>query len=704
VSAIFRTSPWQVSNLVGAVESGSLQLPDLQRPFVWPTSKVRDLFDSMYRGYPVGMLMFWDVPAKGETRAIGGPVHQGASHQIVDGQQRLTSLFAAIKGRPVRDERYRNKDIRISFNPFTERFEVRTPAFAKSASWVEDISTCFGSPITAHKYFVERYQGVGNKLTEDETTAVERAFTRLHGLLTYTFDVVQVQAEVDKRVVADIFVRINSEGVKLKSSDYILTWLSVFWPDGREGIEAFARNSRITTERASELAGQRVAWTPHNPFIELGPGHLVRALVAVGQNRAKLSDAYSALQAKDRSTGTVDSDKQMLELDKLKSALPVVTKELDWDEFIRSLQSAGFRSRKGITSDTNLIYSYVIFLLGRRRYNVKLETLRTIIGRWFFMAQLRGRYTNSPETQLQRDLDRFGALAADDSAGFRRIVEEVIATELTNDFWARGVPELLVTSNAALSPAYQCYLAALNLLDADMFMLNMKVREWMDPHISVTKGVEGHHLFPRKYQENVLGIKGIKRINQAANFAPTDWDTNIQISDRAPSEYWPELVTARAADAEWLTRQRKWHALPDAWEALAYDDFLVQRRELIALVTREAFESLGTAGVADFIKTADAYADFEPTDTDWTLAELVAAELIVPGHALDPVDPDQVVDAVISDNGMILIDGVDEFDSLDAAAHHLGVTNISGFEYWGLELDGTVTALRDLVEGAERPV
>jgi len=103
VSAIFRTSPWQVSNLVGAVESGSLQLPDLQRPFVWPTSKVRDLFDSMYRGYPVGMLMFWDVPAKGETRAIGGPVHQGASHQIVDGQQRLTSLFAAIKGRPRRE-------------------------------------------------------------------------------------------------------------------------------------------------------------------------------------------------------------------------------------------------------------------------------------------------------------------------------------------------------------------------------------------------------------------------------------------------------------------------------------------------------------------------------------------------------------------------------------------------------------------------
>ncbi|MCX8559252.1 DUF262 domain-containing protein [Mycolicibacterium mucogenicum] len=130
---IFKTIEWSVSSLVGGVHDGTIQLPDLQRPFVWPAAKVRDLFDSMYRGYPVGELMFWDVPAEGQTKAISGAAQHGASHQIVDGQQRLTSLYAAIKGKPVFDENYKHREIKISFNPFTEKFEVRTPAIAKSA-------------------------------------------------------------------------------------------------------------------------------------------------------------------------------------------------------------------------------------------------------------------------------------------------------------------------------------------------------------------------------------------------------------------------------------------------------------------------------------------------------------------------------------------------------------------------------------------
>lgn len=130
--AIFKTVPWQVDQLVSGVKQGSISLPDLQRPFVWPATKVRDLFDSMYKGYPVGALMFWDVSEDGATRKISSGIGVNAQHQIIDGQQRLTSLFAAMKGVNVRDENYRNRRIRISFNPFTERFEVRTAAIAKS--------------------------------------------------------------------------------------------------------------------------------------------------------------------------------------------------------------------------------------------------------------------------------------------------------------------------------------------------------------------------------------------------------------------------------------------------------------------------------------------------------------------------------------------------------------------------------------------
>lgn len=699
MNTIFKTVSWQVGSLVSSVENGAIQLPDLQRPFVWPATKVRDLFDSMYRGYPVGELMFWDVAATGETRSISGNDYVGAAHQIVDGQQRLTSLYAAIKGQKVLDENYRSKEITISFNPFTEKFEVRTPAYSKSADWVEDISKCFASPLAAHRAFVRRYTAAGKDLTEELDDQLADVFVRLHGLQNYAFDVIHIQKEVDKRTVADIFVRINSEGVSLKAYDYILTWLSVFWPDGREEIENFARHSRLSPAHASEVAGTHVAWTAKNPYLEVETGHVIRALVAIGQNRAKLADAYNALQAKDRVSGMIDPDRQHRELEMLRNALPTVLNPLHWQEFIRSIQTAGFRSRRGITSSTNIVATYVFFLLGRTRYGVSLQELRTLVGRWLFMSQLTARYTGSGESQLQKDLDRFAELRPNDSSGFIRIAEEVIANELTPDFWTYRVPDALVTSSMALSPAYQCYLAALNILDADMFMLRMSVRDWMDPSLPSVKGVEGHHLFPRKFQENSLGITDLKRINQAANFAPTDWDTNILISDRDPAEYWPDLAANRGADTVWLGKQRYWHALPENWEALNYEDFLQQRRRLIAQVIRDAFVRLSEGKGAD-IEPRDS-PDSVDTSAETTLAELVERSLLSVGDNLDPVDPAWHVDATISEDGTLVVDGVHAFDSLDEAAHHLGVSNMSGLEFWALETDDGLVPLTDVARGAE---
>jgi len=699
VNAIFKTVAWQVGSLVSSVQNGTIQLPDLQRPFVWPATKVRDLFDSMYRGYPVGELMFWDVSATGETRSISGEAHMGAAHQIVDGQQRLTSLYAAIKGQKVRDENYRPKEITISFNPFTEKFEVRTPAYSKSADWVEDISRCFTSPLAAHKAFVRRYKASGKEVTDELDDQLADVFVRLHGLQHYSFDVIHIQKDVDKRTVADIFVRINSEGVSLKAYDYILTWLSVFWPDGREEIEEFARHSRLSPAHASEVTGQRVAWTAKNPFLDVETGHVIRALVAIGQDRAKLADAYKALQAKDRVTGMIDSERQERELQLLRNALPTVLNPLHWQEFVHSIQTAGFRSRRGITSSTNIVSTYVFFLLGRTRYGVSLQALRPLVGRWLFMSQLTARYTGSGESQLQKDLDRFAELQSNDSVGFIRIAEDVIANELTPDFWAYRVPDALVTSSMALSPAYQCYLAALNILDADMFMLRMSVRDWMDPSLPSVKGVEGHHIFPRRYQEKVLGITDLKRINQASNFAPTDWDTNILISDRNPSEYWPQLVADRGGDAEWLAKQQYWHALPENWESLGYDDFLQQRRRLIATVIRDAFARLSEGKGAD-IQLPTTVDDID-TRIELTLAELVERSLLSVGDTLDPVDPAWEVDATISDDGTLVIDGVHAFDSLDEAAYHLGVTNMSGLEFWALETADGLVPLTDITQEAE---
>ncbi|MCH8560351.1 GmrSD restriction endonuclease domain-containing protein [Nesterenkonia sp. DZ6] len=695
MSTVFKPVGWKVQGLVDSVESGVVQLPDLQRPFVWPKSKIRDLLDSMYRGYPVGELMFWNVSQEESSRTISGATGRIGAHQIIDGQQRLTSLYAVFKGAAVRDADYHSKTMSIAFNPVTEKFEVTNTAIEKSADWIGNVSEFFGSPFKVRRSFKKRYEEVRGELSEEMEELIEERLGRLDSLRNYEFTVVEIQPDADKKVVADIFVRINSEGVSLKASDFILTWLSVFWPEGRERLETFARDSRLTPQRASEIAGRTVSWTPINNYLAVDAGQLVRVLVAVGQTRAKLGDAYNALQAKDRSTGFVVSERQEAELAKLQAALPVVLKDLHWTEFIRCLAVAGFKSRKMVTSDMNVLSSYALWILGRTRFGVDVTTLRNLMARWFFMSQLSGRYTGSAETQLQKDLDRLTAIDGSDSSSFVSTLETVISAELSDDFWTLRMPDSLVTSSSALSPAYQTYLAALNILDADMFMLRNKVQQWMDPSLPATKGTEGHHLNPRKYLENVVGIKDLKKINQVANFAPTDWSTNILISDREPAEYWPALVAARGFSGDALRQQMFWHALPEDWETMGYEEFLQERRILMAQVTRSGYEQLksGQSVASPAIQVIAQPATHLETD----VVDLIEAGILSPGDSLGPADDSIRMRAEVTEDGVVVIDG-HEFSTLDAAAHHAGADNVPGAEFWQVENEeGEQVAIQGLM-------
>ncbi|QEP06384.1 DUF262 domain-containing protein [Glutamicibacter sp. ZJUTW] len=700
MTTLFKPVSWNVQSLVDSVHSGAVQLPDLQRPFVWPKSKIRDLLDSMYRGYPVGEIMFWNVSQEDTSRAISGASDRKGSHQIIDGQQRLTSLYAVFKGKSVRDADYNSRSIVISFNPFTEKFEVLNKAIERSSQWIQNISEFFRSPVDAQFEFIERFERANGPMEREEYKSLVTTLNHLNNLRNYDFTVVEIQDHADKKVVADIFVRINSEGVSLKASDFILTWLSVFWPDGREKLEDFARNSRLTPQRASEIAEHPVRWTPINNYLAVDAGQLVRVLVAVGQNRAKLGDAYNALQAKDRSTGFVAADRQEAELAKLQAALPLVLKDLHWTEFIRCLAVAGFKSRKMLTSDMNVLSSYALWLIGRTRFNVDLTVLRNLMARWLFMSQLSGRYTGSAETQLQKDLDRLLAIEGDDSEAFVTVFETIIAAELSDDFWTLRMPDSLISSASALSPAYQTYLAALNILDADMFMLNNKVQQWMDPSLPVVKGTEGHHLNPRKYLENVVGIKDLKKINQVANFAPTDWSTNILISDRDPEEYWPALVAERGFEGESLQRQMFWHALPQDWEKMGYEEFLHQRRILMAQVTRDGYERLksGKSIASPVFKVSARPA----TSVETEVADLIDMGILSSGVFLIPADDSIRLRAEVTQDGVVVIDG-HEFSTLDAAAHHSGADNVPGADFWQKENEsGEQIPLRHLMNRVQQ--
>lgn len=688
MSAKFGHHPWTVEELVSGVDKGTIRLPDIQRPFVWPNAKVRDFIDSMYQGYPVGELMFWQNKDGDHATAIGSDVKtQDASMQVVDGQQRLTSLYAVLKGLQVWREDYSRETIKLAFNPLTSRFDVPTAVIKRQADWIADIVGVFKDPIEARHMYLDRLradprQTVDSALERD----VEVAIQRLAKLREYAFQVVQIKEEVPRETVADIFVRINSEGVNLSSADFILTWMSVFWERGRNELEVWARNSRFTPAEVVSILDEKTTWTSHNPYMAFQPGQILRVAVGVGLRRAKLQDAYNVLRGRDPRTRIIDPARREVELAKLKIGQSHATKGLHWDEFLKVLERAGFRSKDMITSENTVLYAYTLWIIGRIDFKVPVDELREVMARWFFMSQITGRYTSSPETRMQEDLNRLDGLSAV-AAEFVKILNGQIDAAVPQDWWRVTLPNDLITSSAR-APGYVAYIAALNILDADVLLATSKVKDWINPNRRTVKGIEKHHLFPRDYLKTTLGLTDNKKINQVANFALVEWSDNITISNQPPTVYWPEEVAQKCIDEARRVRQEEWHALPNEWIMLPYEEFLDQRRRLMAKVIQEGYKRLTDPNYEPDLTRIDDLATFTSPRELPTFENLVTTGILPPGTLLSPVDPERSTTvAEVTEDGFIEV-GQHLCETVDRAAREDHAEAGSGWDYWQAHLDG----------------
>lgn len=156
-----------------------------------------------------------------------------------------------------------------------------------------------------------------------------------------------------------------------------------------------------------------------------------------------------------------------------------------------------------------VLYSYALWIIGRIDFNVPVDELREVMARWFFMSQMTGRYTSSPETRMQEDLNRLDGLPAV-AAEFVKILNAQIDAAVPDDWWGVTLPNNLNTSSAG-APAYVAYIAALNILDADVLLATSKIKEWINPNRRTLKGIEKHHLFPRDYLKTTLGLKTTRK-------------------------------------------------------------------------------------------------------------------------------------------------------------------------------------------------
>jgi hypothetical protein len=580
----FKRVDYDLAGLLHYIDIGDIGLPDIQRPFVWSNAKVRDLFDSMYRGFPVGYFLFWENAQAngGKQIGLGDKQHAVPQRLIVDGQQRLTSLYAVFRGKQVLDDDYRTRNIEIAFRPRDGRFEVADAAVRRDPEWIANISELWASGKSSYQMVKGFLQAVKAKvpLTDAEEEQMSHNLDRLFDLQKYPFTALEIAPSVDEEQVADIFVRINSEGVKLNQADFILTLLSVFWDEGRAALEQFCRAAR-------QPAAPGASASPFNHLIAPGPDQLLRVSVALGFSRGRLKSVYQVLRGKELDTGAFSAERRDEQFKILADAQAKALNLSHWHQFLSALVGAGFRSGELISSQNALLFAYAFYLIGRTRCKSPEHQLQKTIGRWFFFASLTGRYTSSPESVMDADLNRLRDVS--DPERFVAVLDDLMSTALTNDFWAISLPAALDNSSAR-SPELFAFIAAQNRLAAPVLFSHKKVGDLIDPALRTSrKALERHHLFPRAWLER-QGESDLKVINQMANYALLEWPENSAISDDPPSKYVPE-IKGRFAPDEWR-RMHDAHALPDNWETMSYSDFLIARRRLMAGVIRKGFETL----------------------------------------------------------------------------------------------------------------
>lgn len=578
---LFTTTSYPVSALIEDIDLGKIGLPELQRPFVWPNVNVRNLFDSLYRGYPAGFLLFWETGADAGLRGIGSKNDKAVPKlAIVDGQQRLTSLYAVIKGVEILRANFKKERIRIAFNPLSERFDVADAAVMKDRSYIPDISELWkpGTKLIAYARKFTTELEATRELSKEESERIEDAISRLHNLPQYQFVALTLGASVDAETIADVFVRVNGEGKQLNQSDFIMTLMSVFWDEGRADLEAFA----LQATRPSD--GQA---SPFNHFIKPAPDQMLRVTVGLALKRARLSNVYSVLRGRDVQTGLDNPERRAAQFGLMQAGQERSLNLANWHHFLSALTLAGYRGEKMISSQTAIIFSYVLYLVGITDYGIDKGRMRQAIAEFFFMASLTGRYTSSPETRFESDLGLIRDLSDGDT--FLARLRSMSATTLTSDYWTITLPSQLATS-AARSPSRFAYQAALIKLDADVLFSPIKIAAMVDPAVKGTKAaLEQHHLFPRGYLAEI-GITDLKQVNQIANFASVEWPENLRIGKKSPADYVPSLDASLSAE-----RREKlyfWHALPHLWWEMPYDQFLIERRVRMASVVREAWKTL----------------------------------------------------------------------------------------------------------------
>lgn len=586
---LFDNIPSKVADLLNDVKNGRIGLPDLQRPFVWKDNKVRELLDSMMKGYPIGYIMLWSSPDEyTNTVQIGKneKVYKQPDDLVIDGQQRLTALLAAMYGVTIKDKNYAERKIRISFNPLTREFAVWTQAYERDTEWISEISSVFAADKehTISK-FRKAYIKTANEgrikndrpeLTEEEEDKVEENINDLLNLGIYSLPTLKINAKADEEDVADIFVRVNSGGQNLTEKNFIETLIAVYDNEVYDKINKFCSESRIPSNKTS-----------YNQILQVDPSHLIRVAVGVGFKRARLRYAYMLLRGKNLKTGEITQNVREDNLAIFKTSLDMATNLNNWHAFMNIFVSAGYLKGSLVASSNAVVFSYVLYLIGKFEYKISSIELQKIISKWIFMSTITGFYTVSTETTVEKQFADLRDIHTAD--GFVEYLNHEILNRFTDDYFKYTLPSEL-NSSSATSPAWYGYIAALNVLGTPMLFSTAPLSQYFVLGANGDKNsIDKHHIFPKHYLEKI-GYDNDRDRNQIANFTYLDYATNIDISDAPPKEYVNRYREKLGDEGYKLACAQ--NALPENFEKMPYSEFLKERRILMAQIIKKAYAKL----------------------------------------------------------------------------------------------------------------
>lgn len=598
----FTLMQYSISAILGLIEAEDFVIPEIQRPFVWKRSQVRDLIDSLYNGYPTGYIITWknpDVQTKNGGKANGKKV-------LIDGQQRITALMAAIAGKEVLDEDFNSDRIKIAFNPLatdeTKRFAVQDASHLKDKRWIPDISVVFDNDFDPFDFALEycnNNEGV-------KPNVVNKAITELKGIANRQIGVIELDHSLDIDEVTEIFIRINSKGTALSQSDFVMSKMAADTEHGgnmlRKTVDYFCHlaakpefYSQLIhdSEFQNSKYASKIKWiaNDYDDIYDPDYGDMLRVSFMHQFRRGKLADLVSLLSGRDFETKEYRDDIVTESYKKLDTGIQNFINEYNFAQFIMAIKGAGFVSHKLLNSDMTLDFAYTLYLMLLDDPTIPKAQIKRYVQKWFVMSTLTSRYIGSPETVMDRDMRSMA------EKGFLNYLEEVEASSLSESFWTVTLPQNLETSSVN-SPAFNTFIAAqINLNCNSMLMTGTKIADL------VTISGDVHHIFPKAYLKR-NGITTKTKYNQVANYIYIDTQVNKAIQDDSPAVYFARvkqqcedkrIVLGNISDEELLAVNLAENCVPSniaSMDVSSYDDFLIERRKMMAALIEKYYKGL----------------------------------------------------------------------------------------------------------------